>query len=199
MGKSYGSKPVHLKKAKLTQPLFLAIGKLVRALAEIEDMVDLHICNLAELSESQAMIILGRTAVTRRLEIAERLAMLRNDAAIDVHKAVFNSTYYDLVDCRNAVAHGTLMGKAEGRLYFLASPSGVKPNDGRAPRDVLSYEPRQIIANAEAAQQLVPHYEQHLKVEELRAERLRRPLTPHPKGLNQGRVKPQRQPPPSQV
>jgi hypothetical protein len=197
MGKSYGTKPVHLKKAKLTRPLFLAIGKLVRAMAEIEDMVDLHICNLAELSESKAFILLGRTAVTRRIEIAEALAILRTDDAHKVHKRMFDERYSDLVDCRNAVAHGTLIGKGEGRLYFLSSNPGGKPNDGRAPRQVSSYTPHQIIKNAELAQELVPHYERHLQVEVLRAERLQRPLTPHPKGLGQAGAKPQRPPLPS--
>lgn len=199
MGKSYGSEPVHLKKAELTEPMFLAIGKLVRAMAEIEDMVDLHICNLVGLSESQTMVILGRTAVTRKLEIAERLALLRDDAAIQVHKSVFDDNYNDLVNCRNAVAHGTLMGEANGKLYFLASPSGLKPNEGRAPRDVFSFTPEQIAHNAEVAQGILPHVEQRLQVGELRAERLQRPLKPHPKGLAQAGAKPQRPPQSSQT
>jgi hypothetical protein len=194
MGKTYGSEPVHLKKTRLTKPPLLAIGKLVRAMAEIEDMVDLHICNLAEISESKATILLGRTAVTRRLEIAEALATLRPDSALQVHKTAFNELYFDLVDCRNAVAHGTLLGKGDdGRLYFLTSNTG-KPQGERTPRVVLSYLPNQIIANANLALEGVPHYERHLQVEALRAERLQRPLTPHPKGLKQQSAKPRPQP-----
>jgi hypothetical protein len=194
MGVSYSSEPTHLKKAKLTKPLLAAIGKLVRAMADFVDMVDLHICNLASLSESQSIVLLGRTAVTRRLEIAEALAAMRTDGALDLHRRVFGSVYNDLVPCRNAVAHGALIGKSEaGRLHFLSTPQRqFRPE--QACRTVVSYLPSEIIGNAEVAEKAVPHFEQLLQVEELRAERLRKPLEPHAKGLKQRSAKPQRPP-----
>jgi hypothetical protein len=194
MGRIYSSEPSKLKRAKLTQPVLLAIGRLVRAMAEIEDMVDLFICNLADLSETKTTILLGRTAVTRRLEIAEALAATRNDAALAIYKAAFTDYYFDLVDCRNAVAHGTLLGKNQrGELCFLTSNQS-KPHGETARRLVLSYRPEHIIAHAKAAEEELPQFEQLLQVEALRAERLQRPLAPHPKGQKQGRAEQKRQP-----
>lgn len=44
-----------------------AIGRLIGAFAEIEDLVTLYICNLAEISQSKAIVLLGRTAITWRI------------------------------------------------------------------------------------------------------------------------------------
>jgi hypothetical protein len=193
MGKSYGTDRVQLKPAKLTHSLHAAIGKLVRAMAEIEDMVDLHIGNLAGTSEAGTTILLGRTAIVRRIEIAEALAATRDDETLEIHKKVFSDTYSTLVDCRNAVAHGTLLGQDEnGRLFFQSSIS--RPLGQDRYREVLSYLPHHIISNAAAAQRLVPLYETLLNVRDKRAIRLQRPLDPHPKILRQRSAKPQRPP-----
>lgn len=194
MGRSYGGEEVHLTPATLSEPVLLAIGRLVRACAEIEDMVDLFIGGLAELNEGKVSILLGRTAITRRIEIAESLAMLRDDDALKIHKKAFNEGYYDTIDCRNAVAHGTLMGAdADGRLYFLTALN-AKPENGRGRRTVLSYLPDQIIDFGRFADEQVGHLEELLQVKEPRAARLARPLGPHPKGQRQQSAKPKPQP-----
>ena len=194
MGRIYGKGHQELKPAKLTVPVLTAIGRLVRACAEIEDLVDLFIAKLAELSETKMTILLGRTAVTRRIEIAEQLAAIRTDGALKVHAAIFNEGYYDVIDCRNAVAHGTLLGKStDGMLYFLTSNTS-KPKDQRSRRFTFGYAPKTIIAFAQYAEQLVPHFEQALKVQDMRAERLQRPLSPHPKAQPQRSAKSPRQP-----
>lgn len=197
MGRSYGNKEVELKPATLAEPLLTAIGRLVRACAEIEDMVDLFIMNLAEVNESRMTILLGRTAITRRIEMAEALAMLREDDALAVHKKAFDSGYYDTIDCRNAVAHGTLMGAdVDGRLYFLTSTT-AKPENGRARRQVLSYLPEQIIDFGKYAEDKIGILAPLLQVQELRKARLERPLAPHPKGQPQRSATPKQQPPSS--
>ena len=112
MPRTYGKKPSYLKPAKLPQKTLVEIGRIVRAVAEIEDLVDLHICNLAGLSESKATVLLGKTAITRRLEMAKYLAQMLPQEALDIHNAAFGTVeFLDIVECRNAVAHGKLLGK----------------------------------------------------------------------------------------
>jgi len=107
---------------------------------------------LAEISETKATILIGRTAVTRRIEIAEQLASIRTDKALAVRKGAFNEQYYDIIDCRNAVAHGTLLGKDSNGNFAFPTASTAKPQDQKAMRYVFGYTAEQIIKFAERAE-----------------------------------------------
>ena len=197
MGRSYPPNPATLKPATVSEPVFTAIGRLVRAMAEIEDMVDLFICGLANISEPTAFILLGRTAVTRRVEIAEALAAIQSDSALKAHKLAFDALYTDLVNCRNAVAHGALLGEDDnGRLYFQSS-NQLTPADQQVRRIVNSYSPEQIIECARLARKSLPRFEQLLQVSDLREARLQQAIQPHPKAQGGQSAKPQPQPQPS--
>jgi hypothetical protein len=194
MPRTYGATACELKPAALTTETLSDIGRLVRAFAEIEDILDLHIACLAGISETKVTILLGRTAISRRMEIAETLARLRPDKALEVHLSAFKG-FGDISDCRNAVAHGKLLGvDDDGKLAFLTFNS-APPSGEAAIRVAFSYHPETIKLLATTAEAAIPTLERMLQVEALRAERLLRPLQPHSKARVAKSAKP---PPPPQ-
>ena len=187
MVKIYSSKSQELQPATIDDATLLQIGKLIRATAEIEDLVTLYICNLAEINASKAVILLGRTAVTRRLEIAEYLASMIGPHVTQLHKDNFNAVFGEVLSCRNAVAHGVLMGIDSGGRYAFLTSKTAETTVASAIQIVESYLPSDIKEFARVAEESIPILETNLKLRPLRAERLRRPLAPHRKGLHQGK------------
>ncbi len=194
MPRIYPAEASKVSPCKIDDDTLLAIGRLIRATAEIEDIVDCFIANLAGISESQALILVGRTAITRRLEIAGMLAKIRTDKSREIYKAAFPAQFDDLLECRNAMAHGVLMGMTDDGLFaFLTTPTSSTRGEA-AVRIVASYSAATILFFAEAAEKLIPWLEDTLKVQEQRATRPLRRLSPHPKSQDRGRAKPQRPP-----
>ena len=74
MPKSYSPESTHIKPTKINKETLAARGRLIRAFAEIEDLLTLHICNLTSVPEGRIIVLLGRTAMSKRLEIAEYFA-----------------------------------------------------------------------------------------------------------------------------
>lgn len=176
----YETSPRNLKPCKIEDRTLLEIGRLVRAVAEIEDIVSLFICALAEISESKMVILLGRTPLSRRLEAAKHLAKLLGPNVEDLHTKCFTKEFYDIIECRNALAHGTLLGiNDEGRYAFLTGKT-VEPDGQSAIQVVLNYRHEDIEVFAKSAESSIPRIENHLRVQALRQERLQRPLRRRP-------------------
>lgn len=159
------------------------IGRLIRAFAEIDDMVTLYICNLAEISESRAVILLGRTPISTKLKNALYLAKMTGEEITKLHKHVFDEAFYMANKCRNALAHGAFMGAdKDGRLAFLTSDA-IDPVDDAAVMTVMSFRPDTIKAYADSVVEALPRMEKVLKLESLRKKRRAGGLGAHPKGL----------------
>ena len=89
MPKSYSPESTHIKPTKINKETLAAIGRLIRAFAEIEDLLTLHICNLTSVPEGRIIVLLGRTAMSKLLEIAEYFAKTAGANALAAHKNVF--------------------------------------------------------------------------------------------------------------
>ena len=189
MARIYGSTKLEVKSTELPVAVMLAVGRLVRAVAEMEDILDLFIGSLAQLSESRTTIMLGRTAISKKLEIALDLAKTRDDAALGHFKAAFDQTFLDIIECRNVVAHGKLLGETKEGFAFLTTNPGPVREDSKI-RIVVSYAGKTIEALAALAEIRVPEMEAFLQVADQRAERLLRPLLPHSKAQLQGKRSP---------
>lgn len=80
------------------------------AFAELDDLLTLCICNLAEINESRAVVLLGRTAISRKLEMAGYLANLYGPWITKLQNDTFkNEAFTNCLKCRNTVAHGSLL------------------------------------------------------------------------------------------
>jgi hypothetical protein len=199
MPPTYSATPTNLHPAKLDDRALLAIGRLVRACAEMEDLVNLFICNLAGISESQMVVLMGRSAITRRVEIAEYLAKMKGPGATKLADWAFNPGFWETLQVRNAVAHGVLLGLTdEGTWSFLTSK--IEPPTGDAASLVVaSYSTPYLEALGAAAEASIPLLEKHLQLETQRAARQGKPLSPHRKAQPQRKpsAKRARQPRPS--
>lgn len=185
MVRSYGDREETLKPAVLPDSVLTEIGRLIRAFAEIEDLINLYLCGLAQINESKALVLLGRTAITRRIEMAEYLALMTGDAISATHKEIFNSGFREALECRNAVAHGLLLGRTDDdRFAFLTAKTEI-PSGPSAVQLAISYHEASISAYAKLATDAIPQIEARLKLEDMRAARLQRPLLPHRKAQRQ--------------
>lgn len=193
MSKVYPSEPAPVKPAILPDDVLLSIGKLVRACAEIEDILDLFISGLAGIDESKTGILLGRTAMTRRIEIALELANLRTDGAAKLHAKAFDTMWDDIVFCRNAIAHGSFMGETEHGFAFRTAIPGPIKGETKL-RTVVVFPAATIHDFATIATKRVPELERLFEVVAQRIERQTRSLLPHKKA--QPRASAERQPPP---
>jgi hypothetical protein len=185
MPTTYGAESVQLKPCKLPKAALLSIGRLVRACAEIEDIINLYICGLAQINVSQGIVFLGKTPVKRRVEMGEYLADMRGAVAAALHKQIFNSVFWEVQTCRNAVAHGTLMGVSKDRRYAFLTNLTKPTETSSAIQEVISYAVSDIAAFADIAEEAIPLLETRLKLQPLREERHTRPLSPHRKAQPQ--------------
>lgn len=190
----YSPETVPLKPAKLGNPEFRAIGRIVRACAEIEDIVTLFIAKVLGIQEGSVAVMLGQTPYSKKLSIAQYLAKIQGGEAIRRYNEVFTEEFSRITTCRNAVAHGVMLGKsADGRWAFLTAKR-EEPVIGSAVQIVISYTTSDLQLHAKGAEWAVSVMESVLAVQELRSKRHGRPLLPHRKGLakkRQGGSRPQ--------
>lgn len=145
MPSSYGADPKDLKPVKLDEATLVAIGRLIRAFAEFEELATLTIGAHAKINQSQSVIVLGKAGLATRLKMAEHLAKLAGSDHLDRFKAVFDTVgFRDLHQCRNAVAHGVLLGvDDDGMLAFLTDKTD-EPQGSSTTQLVASYHPETI-------------------------------------------------------
>ena len=177
----YGDKAVNVTPAQLDDKALLAIARLVRACAELEDIVNLFICNLAEISESRMVVLLGKSAISKRVEIAEYLAKMGTKTAQELATWAFNEGFWNTFRCRNDVAHGVLLGKNEEEAWSFLTAKTETPEGPSAIQIVASYETSFLEIMATTAEEAIPQLEERLKLKDQRAARHGRPLAPHRK------------------
>ena len=181
----YSPKETKLTPAIIPQDALIAIARLVRAFAEIDDLINLYICCLAQITEGQAVVLLGRTPASTKLNTALYLGKMTSKKLTQIHNNTFNAGYRSCRKCRNAVAHGVFLGETdEGRLAFLTSET-TEPTNESAIQIVISYNVEAITEFADLAEASIPIIIKRLQLGPLRDRRLGRPLQPHRKGLPQ--------------
>lgn len=184
----------------LSDEELLGIGRLISACAEIEDIINLYLCDLADLGLGQTIILFGRMSASSKLKIAETLASVDGGDAPAIHKECFdNEHYYDIVRCRNTVAHGILMGKDEGGLIAFQVQETLGVDGTTVSLCVNAYEGSAFQAYANQAEGVIPQLETRLKLQPSRERYRKRGLDPQPKAQQKKTqsVKPKRQRKPS--
>jgi len=175
-----------LRKAKLDRGTYQRIGELVRAFAEIEDIVSLYLYRLAGVSESMGSVMLGRTPISTRISQLEYIARLHGEDAAELHAELFDKRFTDTLKCRNVVAHGVFVGKGEcdGRDlgYAFTTSDTVEPNTPMLTANTfICYKYESIAQTASYAKKLVTQLTDALGVLALREGRYEMPLYSHPK------------------
>lgn len=181
MGKVYRPSDGQMQPGDLSDEAHRLIGRLVRACAQIEELITFFIMNLTNLDEATATLVLGKTAPTRRLEMVAYLAETQGGEHFAAYKRLFGPAYREVVLCRNVVAHGSFMGlDDEGRYTFLIDTMEM-PEKGQPFKKVISLNEADLSHFTNDAEQLRKMIETDLMLEPLQQRRLQQSLTRHHK------------------
>jgi hypothetical protein len=185
MRKIYSKTGAAIRPYALSDETLLAMGRLVRAFAEIEDIVNLHMCRLANIPEGLSLLMLGRTPMSQKLNLANVFAKARGGQAKVATDQCFDTDQFRILQqCRNVVAHGVLLGMIEGEgeeFVAFRTTTPLAPDSQEVSFEVVSYRPQDFPKFAKVAEQSIPRIEALLRVRALREERLAQPLEGHSK------------------
>lgn len=120
------SEPFEITHCELPDSMVAHIGAIIRAFAEIENLINLRASRLLGLEFSDTIVALGRAALRAKVEVIRTLAQKHSAFESELHDQIFAAEWRYLVGARNALAHGVLLGKCEsGLFHFLTSNSHV--------------------------------------------------------------------------
>jgi hypothetical protein len=117
-----------------------------------------------------------------KVKLAEQFAAARGGEAPEVHRECFdNEHYYEIIRCRNTVAHGILLGKDEEGLIAFQVQETIGVEGTKVFTTANAYEEGAFAAYADQAEWVIPQIEARLKLQASRQNRLSQGLGPHPK------------------
>lgn len=129
--------------------------------------------------------------------MAEHLAKLAGGEALDRFKAVFDTPLFrDLHQCRNAVAHGTLLGIDEDGMYAFLTDKTDEPLGASTIQLVASYHPKTIELLSRAASEMIEPAAKKLGLQPWLKRYQPQSLRPHKKGRKPRNHGDKQQPPP---
>lgn len=124
---------IELEPAEFGPDEYLAVGRLVRACAVIEDAATLFIASASNMTPALVSILIGQTAISKRLAMGKYLAAAKNAAAVTSYDKLFPAHLKEVIDCRNAVCHGALMGRwPDGKWAFETTKTEAPSAEGVA-------------------------------------------------------------------
>jgi hypothetical protein len=164
------------------------MGRLVRACAEIEDIIGLHLCRLAHIGEAESVILLGRLGAAAKLKMATTIAHAVGGEIKAIHDRCFdNEGFRSVVRVRNTVAHGFMLGLNDGGALSFVTMDPAGADEAALNMTVISLDLGQFKQSAKLAENSIPELERLLKLEAWRKERRARALLPHRKSQGKGK------------
>lgn len=179
---------VKMSQEKITEDAFVAIGRIVRACADLEDVLNLWICKLSGLSEAASTAILGRTNISTKKSLALALAKLKGEAFVELHNTAFDDNMSRLLTCRNAVAHGAYTGRTDdGKWSFLTATTVAYENGGLS-KQSLAYSTEALAQIANAGTIKIGAMDRLLGLKPWRDKRQWQDLAVHPEDQRKGKI-----------
>ncbi len=155
MARNYSSEESDVRFYEYDTEALVAIGTIVRAFADIDSFLPIYIANLIDADPSKVAIILGRAAISAKIECAGHLAGIKSEKAKGKHNLVFNKKFHDLLRCRNDVAHGELIGINESDQICFATTEYIKNNESTPHFTIVAYTLDDLKRNAGGAIELL--------------------------------------------
>lgn len=181
---TYSDKTSSIKPYALTDGQHAAIGRLIRACAEIEDIINLRLALLTGSPEGVVLLFLGRTSITKRLQILKLVSEGKGIEAQRLFAEAFdNPDFREIQDMRNTVAHGHLLGLTDdGNIAFsVVEPQGI--DSQKIHMTAHCYNPDAFAILAHMAEDIIPQMEAAFGLTALREKRRATTLAPHNKAL----------------
>jgi hypothetical protein len=199
MRKVYSTQGSGLHPATLPDEALLAVGRLVRAFAEMEDILNMFLWNVAGISELQAIVLTGGLPVSKKMDLAKAFAIQAGEEPTKVYQKVFGDEMFGLIQWhRNIVAHGYLLGKTDKGEFAFKTSTWLPEHKGKVGFQVVCLPLEAIEHYASAAENAIPLMVDFLKFQPLRETRRKQGLRPYnkPPQKERRKTKRSRQPPP---
>ncbi|WP_321327665.1 hypothetical protein [uncultured Parasphingorhabdus sp.] len=163
-----------------------ATGILIRACAEIEYTLEVYIACHCSLNGSSTSLLASPLAMRRKLEIGGYLTAMTSDENKVAWDSIFSKEFDEIIQCRNAIAHGVLFGIDDDGLYNFKTARTDIPSDGKAINLVRGYHRDFIMEAARKAKFLAADLPDLLSIRTSFDKSLEGPLLPHRKAQKRG-------------
>ena len=162
---------VRLNSVPLSDEALSCIGLIVRACADLEDALNLWICKLSSADEAVSAVMLGRTNVSTKVALALGLAKLKGDETVTRHKEAFDVNLTNLLECRNAVAHGVYQGQTDAGHWTFMTASTLDYQGGALIKKSVAYSTKTLQVTAFSGAARVALLDDLLELKSLRDKR----------------------------
>lgn len=186
---------IKVKPEALDDTTLVSIGRIVRAFAEIDHIVSMFIGQMVSVGEGYMVLLLGRNAISKKMEIAEHLARMAGGRPEKFFDEFFGKGLNDMLRVRNSVAHGLFLGRTEEGWAFK-TPAVDSPVPGAMMATTYVYTSEMLKGCADAAEGNIASMESVLNLEASRRKRHEQHLAPHRKAQAPRKPSAKRTPPP---
>lgn len=180
MPATYSATGSNIRPYRLTYHQLAAIGRMMRACAEIEDIATLYLYRLADLVEGTGMLLVGRIAITNKVRLIGQFAKARGPDHVRLYKQAFDNEHFrDLLKCRNTVAHGYLLGLTDSNEIAFQVQETQGFEGQKLYTTINAYGHDDFKNLARMAEGIIPQMEEALGLKALREKRQQPTLTAH--------------------
>jgi hypothetical protein len=195
MGQTYRKKDSKLHPGKIKAVDYKHIGRLLRACAEIENLLSLYLFELADVDRECGIALIGKAPAKSRLVIAQKLAGTGTDIAQKLRECFIESGHKEAVDARNCLAHGTFLGLDDDGRYTFENEVWeleIEEDERVLYTQTVAFSGPEIGHLATSTEKLIPVVEKKLGLRSLRQKLRQLPLRAHPKAHRpkRGQTKP---------
>lgn len=186
----FSSTGTTLQHFDLTAEMHESIGRVVRAFAEIDSLLMMHISQMSRSSMKTVAVMLDRASLGKKIEIALMLAdEIGGECAKATREAFDSDAMRDCRAFRNTVAHGQLLGLSEtGTVVFLMDKLITERENSRIGAQAEGYDPSIFPTFARLSEAIPAVLVKTLRLGAQVEERRRQALYPHPKSQPKKRL-----------
>lgn len=179
---NYAEEGTEIEAVKLPNEALFCVGRIIRAVAEIEDIVTLYLSTLAKLSEGHAIILFGRDGYVKKVDLARRFATAHGQEKLDEFKAhLENDAIKNVIEMRNVLAHGSFLGRTDDGRWAFRTVRQLELRSTEIVVEATSFGDQDFEHCAATSEKLVEILENELRLKGVRQQRKSGPLGPHTK------------------
>lgn len=186
MVRNYSGEGATLTPAEIDDETALQMARIIRAVAEVENLIIFYFMSLSGFNESQALAVIGQNQISTNISKCGDLADIKGQSFKVAHDATFNDAWRDVLFIRNVIAHAHLLGMTEkGDLAFRVLRDPLKNESAKTVFNVICYPPSAFKQWADIASTVAPAMLNNHQLEPWLRTSPRLKLAPHPKAQKQ--------------
>ena len=187
----YAEESTDIEVADLPVEALLCVGRIIRAVAEIENIVTLYLSTLAKLSDGHAVILFGREGYAKKIELARKFASAHGQEKLDEFKLhLENDAIKNVMEMRNVLAHGSYLGRTGDGRWAFQTVRQLELRSTEVVVEAISFGDQDFEHCAATSEELVEILETELRVKGARHQRRSGALGRHTKARTPRKAKP---------